>query len=711
MVLCCLGLAASASAQPLVLDIPETSTPPRLEPFLTPEPPVVPGRVDGFQQREPRDGDPVSHGTSAYVSYDRERLYVVFVCQDDPAAVRARVTRREESEADDSVSVYLDTFHDRRRAYVFSSNPLGVQSDRMKTEGQDDDESFDTLWFTEARLTPFGYVVKMTIPFRSLRFTGERRQVWGIALSRSIQRLNEDAYWPMITKRIKVFVPQFAEARGLERISPGANVQLTPYGAFTDARVGTSGTPATLDRRVGFDAKVGWGSAVVLDAAVNPDFSEVESDEPQVTVNERFEVLFPERRPFFVENAGYFNTPIPLFFSRRILDPGMGLRVTGKTGPWVAGALLAPDRGGADDAGAVAVVGRVRRDLGRDAHVGGLVTTRDAEDGSNAAFALDGRWTVGRNWALSGQVVGTRGRAPDEETRGFGLFAEAARSSRRFEVLARYTDLTPDFDAALGFVRRTDIRQFDHEVGYRFRPRGGPVVKAGPTLDGFAIWNHEGQLQDRRFRSRFEIDFVGQTSMLVDRAVSYERFAGLGFDKSRTTAEFETEKSQRLSAAIAGEWGTDINRRPAAGLLPALADRRAGELTVGVRPGRHVFFQQAYLWTELRAPGTRGPDGAILSDHILRSKLYVNITRALSFRGILDYERLAAQRARSGVRPRQPIGLDLLATYAPHPGRAVFIGYVNRFEPVSIGAEPAWIPVVESVGRQFFVKVSWLTRY
>lgn len=706
---CSRGTAAAADAPTVI--VPRVEHAPRLDDFVAPEPPALPGRVDGFRQREPHDGDAVSRGTVAFLSYDQLHLYVVFVCQDDPAAVRARVTRREESGADDRVSVFLDTFRDERRAYVFSSNPLGVQSERVKTEGQEDDESFETLWHTEARLTGFGYVVKVAIPFRSLRFSGEPVQTWGIALSRTIQRLDEDAYWPLVSKRVQAFVPQFAVARGLERVSPGSNVQVTPYGAFTGARVGPSGSPGTAERRLGLDAKVGVGSAFVVDAAINPDFSEVESDEPQVTVNERFEVLFPERRPFFVENAGYFNTPIPLFFSRRILDPALGARATGKSGPWVTGALVAPDRETSSTGGALAAVGSVRRDLGRDSHVGALVTVRDGSGRANRVVSADGRWTAGEHWAVAGQVVATRTRDRASAAGGHALLGELTRQSRHLGVLARYTDLSPDFDAALGFIRRVDIRQVDHAVDYRFRPRRGPVVKYGPTLDGFVVWDHRGLRQDWRLRPRFEVNFVGQTSALVDRSVADERYAGLDFRKDRTTLEFETERSRRVSFAVAHEWGSDINRRPASGAAPALARRRSTEMGLSVRPGRHVLFEQTFLDTRLRVPGSDGPAGAIVSDHILRSKLNVYPTRTLAVRAIADYERLAANPARSGVRSRQPLGFDLLGSFQLNPGTAVFVGYVNRFAPAAPATPAAWLPDFDSTGRQFFVKASWLFRY
>ena len=290
--------------------------------------------VTGFRQRDPGDGNAVSAPTTAYLSYDDDNLYVLFVCKDDPAKVRGSLANREDVGNDDGVAVYLDTFHDRKRAYVFWANPLGVQLDGIMTEGQYDDYSFDTVWQSEGHLTPEGYVVRVAIPFRSLRFSSRAAQSWGIALGRFIRRNNEESYWPHITKRLAGFVPQFATLEGLQDIVPGRNVRLNPYGAFTGARFLDASVPAFRredDPRIGLDTKAVLGGALTLDGTVNPDFSQVESDQPQVTINERFEVFFPEKRPFFIENAGYFQTPVNLFFSRRIADPGKGIR------KWAAG--------------------------------------------------------------------------------------------------------------------------------------------------------------------------------------------------------------------------------------------------------------------------------------------------------------------------------------------------------------------------------------
>src|SRR5204862_210069 len=313
------------------LQIARAAQPPELEDFVRGDTARPGGAVVGdFRQRDPGDGTPAGAPTTAYLSYDDANLYVVFVCRDRPALVRAGLAKREEIASDDGVSLYLATFGDRKHAYLFAANPLGVQADALVTEGQDDDYSFDAVWQADGRVTADGYVLRLAIPFRSLRFPRTPAQRWGIALARYIRRNNEESYWPYITKRLAGLVPQFGTLDGLTDISPGRNLQAIPYGAFTGARFLDTQVPAfrtASDRRLGLDMKGVIRDALTLDATVNPDFSQVESDEPQVTINERFETFFPEKRPFFIENAGYFQTPVNLFFSRRITDPGAGERV------------------------------------------------------------------------------------------------------------------------------------------------------------------------------------------------------------------------------------------------------------------------------------------------------------------------------------------------------------------------------------------------
>jgi hypothetical protein len=180
------------------MQIPRVSTPPKIEDYLNDRSRPDELRVTGFKQRDPGDGVPVTQDTAAYLSYDDKHLYVIFVCQDEPGKVRAHMNKRENLGNDDAVGVVLDTFHDRLRAYLFATNPLGIQLDGIATEGQNDDMSFDTVWHSYGKVTADGYVVWMSIPFKSLRFHNADVQTWGIGLLRNISRNNESAWVPYL---------------------------------------------------------------------------------------------------------------------------------------------------------------------------------------------------------------------------------------------------------------------------------------------------------------------------------------------------------------------------------------------------------------------------------------------------------------------------------------------------------------------------------
>ena len=313
--------------------------------------------VENFVQSSPSDGSPSTQKTIVYLAYNDENLYIVFVCFDtDPGKIRASKSRREGfSENEDWIEVYLDTFNDRLRAYCFSANALGVQWDSRYSEatGYSDDSghqpSFDALWFSQGKLTDQGYVVWMAIPFKSMRFSSGSPQDWRIIFGRSIPRNNEYAAWPHISKEIQGMLSQSSPLTGLQDISPGKNIQLIPYTSYRSYRLlDDSVFPPEFitekgDATVGLDAKLVVKDSSVVDVAVNPDFSQVESDNPQVTINQRFEVFFPEKRPFFLENAQNFQTPLNLVFTRRVGDPQFGGRLTGNYGPYSVGFLVAND--------------------------------------------------------------------------------------------------------------------------------------------------------------------------------------------------------------------------------------------------------------------------------------------------------------------------------------------------------------------------------
>lgn len=743
------GLRVAAQTPPPTLRIPRVSRPPKLADFLGGDAREAEATVTDFRQRDPGDGVPVSEPTTVHLSYDNKNLYVVFVCKDEPNQVRARMAKREDAFSDDLVGVLLDTFHDRRRAYYFLSNPLGIQADAILTEGQEDDYSFDTLWHSEGRLTPDGYIVWMAIPFKSLRFSGEPVQTWGIALSRTIVRKNENSWWPLITRRVQGVVQQLANLEGLEGVSPGRNLQFIPYGQFARARfLDTVDLSNPLfrtqnDFRGGLDAKFVARDALTFDMALNPDFSQVESDEPQVTINQRFEVFFPEKRPFFIENAGFFQTPVTLFFSRRIADPQFGGRMTGKVGRWALGVLAIDDRGPglgrlasdplSGDRAGISVV-RVEREFGQQSKIGLFVSSRDFAASSNRVFSLDTRLKLSPNWALTAQAIRSYTHNLSGTSRaGPAYWTELVFSGRHFAYAGRYNDISPNFHTDLGFVPRVDIRQTDHAAAYFWRPVHGVVTAFGPSTSALVNWNRQGQVQDWSAVVGFQVFLTGQTALQFSRGEAFELFQNLGFRKHSASIQFSTEWLKWLTFSAAYAQGTREDFFPPSPLLPFLARSRSARLGFTLRPRPRFRFDQTYFYTRLGAregsTPTGFPSGAnIFNNHILRSKLNYQFTRELSVRAIFDYNATLANpnlvdlQTTLGSFPGGPLiptkrfTADFLLTYLLNPGTALYIGYTDRYDNRVL--EPGMPPSLQfirspstSTGRQLFIKVSYLFRF
>jgi hypothetical protein len=727
LLLVCATAAHAQDAVPTAR-IPKIARPPKLDDFINDTPREAELKITDFRQFDPGDGDPVSQPTTAYLSYDSKNLYAAFVCIDDPAKIRAQISRRDAGFSDDRVDISLDTFHDHKHNYWFEVNPYGIQMDGTTNEGVDD-INFDTLWYSEARLTAQGYVVLMTIPFKSLRFPNTPIQQWGILLARGIPRNNEFANWPYITRRrLPSWAGQFGHLEGLENISPGRNLQFIPYGLFSRARYrdpiasGLNYRTAN-DARGGLDAKMILRDALTLDMTVNPDFSQVESDSPQVTVNQRYEVFFPEKRPFFMENADAFETPEKMFFSRRMIDPQFGARLTGKLGRWGIAALagddrapgkLAPDGDPLYDDHAGIGVFRLYRELGKESRVGLLGTSRDFGPSSNRVFALDTRLKFKRNWMIAGQWMGSKTRELDGSHHdGTAALLRLSRSGRKFHLSSYYQDRSPGFETDLGFIQRVDIRETGYEMGYLWRPEESKLVSYGPNVAASAIWNHSGTQTDWTFNPSFSINLIRGTSISFGRVESYENFAGIDFRTRRTSATLNTQWLRWLYLSGSIGLGDRVNYYPATGISPFLARSLDGSFGITLKPGARTRIDETYLYSRL---GTRQSSAAaIFNNHILRTKINYQFNREFSLRAIVDYNSVLPNSSFVNLERTKRLGMDILFTYMLHPGTALHFGYTDNYENLHL--DPLGSPNLRrtgfpdtSAGRQIFLKLSYLLR-
>ncbi len=752
--------------------IPRMHRAPKLEDFLENHPREAELTVSDFRQNIPGDGTPATESTTAYLSYDEKNLYAVFVCQDEAGAVRAHLSKREASDQDDGVGLLLDTFRDFHRAYFFFSNPLGVQTDAIYTEGQGYDFSFDTLWDNAGRVTPDGYIVFFSIPFKSLRFSNASEQTWGLALYRVILRKSEYDYWPYLTRRVEGLTQQFAPVGGLENVPRGRNIQLIPYGLLANDHFLNQPIPAIppnptpppsfmdkFEHRAGLDAKFVAQDSLTFDVTLNPDFSQVESDDPQVTINQRFAVFFPEKRPFFIENAGFFMTPINLFFSRQIANPQFGSRMTGKLGKWTLGALIIDDRqpglgfsNGPYNTRAAHEVLRVTREFGHQSYIGGFFSSRDFADTSNRVASLDTRLKFSKNWVVDMQAAHTWTRqdlnagqnclsfASSNPTigsqQGNALWMDASYSGRHFGFSTNYNDFSPNFCTELGFVNRIDIRQNNAFGGYFWRPANSRVVDFGPTASETVDWDHNGVLQDWQVALGFQVDLTKQTTIGINRGEAFELFDGIEFRKHSTSLLASTQPYKWISFSARYTTGIGENFFPAPSLVPFqpfLGSTKRVNFGFTLRPSSRFRLDETLIYYRLGTrAGAVAPFSAgrsVFNNYLNRAKLNYQFTKELSLRLILDYNATIAntqlfdvQRSLGGsddpngpFAPTKQFTTDVLLTYLLHPGTAVYLGYNNGYTDLTLRGLPPSVNVQgapnNSTSRLFFVKLSYLLRF
>lgn len=496
----------------------QAPTPPAATAFPTPEAPVVDGRLDdpvwadaplldGFVQREPAEGRPASERTEVRVAYDDEALYVAAWLWDrTPDGIVLGQTLRDASLTDgDAFLVILDTYRDRQNGFVFATTPAGIEYDgQVVNEGQGGtgnnrrqqtasaggfNLNWDGAWQVATRTDGEGWYAEMRIPFSTLRYGRGGDQTWGVNFERRIRRNNEQSVWAPIPRQFDLY--RVSLAGSLELQAPARRrISVTPYAladAFKDYTV--AAPEADLGGQVGVDAKIGLNQSLTLDLTVNTDFAQAEVDDQQVNLT-RFSLFFPEKRAFFLENAGTFAVGEPqsaeLFFSRRIgLDDGVevpiraGARLTGRAGGFQIGVLdiqtgstEAPDPvTGLPTPLARAenfAVVRAFRELGNRTRLGGIAVSRvdtDDPDDHNLTFGLDGRLGLGESLTLDGWAATTRTSEPAEAQApesgeggeyGFGLTGDY--TTRDWEISLGYREIGEALNPEAGFLNRRDYR-------------------------------------------------------------------------------------------------------------------------------------------------------------------------------------------------------------------------------------------------------------
>ena len=489
--------------------------------------------ISGFVQHEPMEGQPPTERTEIRIAYDQTAVYIgAKMFDSDPGAIRLGENRRDAGlENADALLLVLDTFHDRQNAFVFGTTAAGIEYDGQVTKdgqgglsqgvrriqagagaGGGFNLNWDGSWDVATSVDGNGWYAEIRVPFATLRYAGGGPQDWGLNISRIVRRSNEEVFWAPIARQHTLY--RVSEAGTLTGIEAPVqqSVRLTPYGLSSVSKNFDAGTPTDWVGEFGADAKIGLTPGLNLDLTYNTDFAQVEADEQQVNLT-RFSLFFPEKRPFFLENAGLFAIGIPsagtdmgldLFYSRRIgiSDDGQqvpiigGGRLTGRAGGFNVGLLSLQTE--AIDAEGVPMnnysVGRLMKELPNRSQIGAMVVSRlntDSTGDYNLTYAVDGRLGIGENINFDGHIARTETPGLSDREHAIGL--TGAFLTRDWNITAQYREVGENFNPEVGFVPRSDYRVIIGRLQRNIRvPSVGWLRELQPHIVAREWWGFDG---------------------------------------------------------------------------------------------------------------------------------------------------------------------------------------------------------------------------
>ena len=716
--------------------------------------------LTGFTLYEPSEGVPATDDTEVLVFYGEDAIHFGIRAFDgQPDRIRATLAERDRSAfSDDWIRIMLDTYGEGRQAYVFYVNPYGIQTDGIWQEGRESrmpggppiDFSPDYIWSSDGRLDEHGWTAEIRIPYVSLRFHPEARQDWGINIARETRRNGFKTSWAPLTKNRASTLAQNGRLLGLEELHAQRLIELNPV--MTGKRLGQLDAAGRFGQddfspEFSFNGRFGITQNLVADATFNPDFSQVEADADQVTINERFAIFFPEKRPFFLEGTEIYQSPLQLVYTRSIVDPIGGGKLTGKLGAFDVGYLGAVDEsplGGTEDARAAFNILRLRRSLGAGSNVGFLYTDRSLLDGDgfNRVLGVDARLLVRQRYALTAQLAESWTREAGSTVTTSAPIATAIleRTGRTVNWRLQFEDVAPGFRARSGFIRRTgDARAFGQLgiTGYGTPGAWLERYAVGVKYEGFF---HHDAFWDGRPASESEIEIQpgftirgGNTVNLILRS-GQQRFEPADFDRyeielpdgGRAAYQAPTRVDNMLGLAVMPrlrltDW-LSLNGRLFLREVPIFAEGARGfevqvAPTLQVWPTDGLALDMGFTRSRL----DRSTDGSRFSTQsISRVKTQYQFSKSLFARLIGQYNlvRTNALRdpatgapvliggARAAADARGEFGFNGLIAYEPSPGKLVYVGWTRQMN----GPYTYALRDLSRTAEGLFLKFSWLHR-
>lgn len=739
--LAALAAAAAAFAQPPVLvdhgRVPRASGPIEVDGRLDEPAWRNALRIDVPFEVAPSENTPAPVETTCLLAFDETNLYVGCRAFDpEPKKIRAHVADRDQVFRNDYIGVLVDPFHDGRRGFEFMVNPMGVQMDASASEfgggggttsvsaAPGEDFTWDAIWRAAGRITGEGYVVEMAIPFSSLRFPrGDGEQTWGVILYRA---------WPRDVMHKLRSVPKdrdrpcyFCQAgtiSGFAAMKPGRNLEFDPTLTATRADANPdypAGRMANGKAKGDLGLSARWSATpnLSLNLALNPDFSQIEADAAQLSINRQFALSYAEKRPFFLEGADFFATPFRVVYTRAVADPAWGVKVSGKDGANAFGAFVARDRAtnlifpGAQDSDSTSLdqenttaVLRWRRDVGESSAVGALLTSREGDGYRNRVFGFDGSVRVSEKNSISFQTLASDTLYPAETAAAYGQpqapfggvvnNVEFDHTARDWNYWVGSTYRGARFRGDAGFMPQVGTRNvyaggervFWNGAGHWFNR-----IRIGTS--NAAIQTDHGDYLGREGEVYVRYEGPLQSSLTLEQDYSATRYGGKDFDTGQSYLFFNFRPTGDLTASLGLQYGPGVD-------YDAVRAGRVLAVTPGatINVGRHFYLQLDHTFERLSR------DGAWLyRANLSQARLIYQFTNRFFARAILQRTLIDRNIALYGpgydARDDELFGQYLLS-YKVNPQTMVFVGYSDTREGLDWQAR-------DMRDRTFFVKLGY----
>ncbi|RKY83363.1 hypothetical protein DRQ09_10170 [candidate division KSB1 bacterium] len=679
----------------------------------------------------PGDNVPPEVKTEAFFLYDDNSLYIGFICYEkDMKKLRAHISERDKLPNDDLTGLFLDTFNDQKKAYVFAVNPYGIQIDETWTS-DNEDITYDMLWNSAGKILKDRWTVEIEIPFKSISFPEKETQVWRMHVMRIRPRSSrEQISWMKIDRDNPNSLGQAGLLKGIRNIKRGKYIYILPYSAGArKSQKEDYDSPSSnfVNNRVKGDAGVGFkyglSSNLNLDVVLNPDFSQVESDATQIDVNTTFALYYPEKRPFFQEGNEIFQTHLgrSLFYSRTINNPLLAVKLTGKVGKVKMGYISAYDenspyiipfeeksRSIPSNRKSFSNILRLKYDLGGESYIGSIITDREERNAVNRVGGIDARFNIKKNYYWEFQLVGSNTKEPDnpklyedddlfsrdkktatfdgEQFSGIVFYTKFRRRARHFNYFLQYEDYSPSFRAYNGFVNSNNFRYYEINADINFYPDNKILDFFNFSPRFSQTYNHQNQLKNSKYDAGVFLRMKKQMSLYLGYTYRHRRFRNIMFkDLYNLVLFLNGEPNKYFNFSIVNNFGRDIYQTTD---NPRRAFSKYFQFSFTLRPLSNVSIDNNYTHYSLDELNS---EGNIFNGYTLRNTVNYQITRNLYFRLVTQYN--------SFSRKYQ---FDPLIRYKLNPFTIFYIGSTNDLKKFE---EPYGFRYLE---RQYFIKLQYL---